>query len=873
MNRLSFLKAKRNKWYSGIFMIAFFFILLCFPVAIHSVFNLQQDVESNISHYARGSYDLLVRAEGNQHPLEEELGIVPENYIGFGQGGISIEQWEQIRDREDIEIAAPVAFLGYFTGVTSNFGVMFLDTSSYYETTFFTEDGINSYPVGNRQMCYLLESGIEVDGKPVHPKYEFFTDNRELLNYCKDEAPNFLMPSTYQLVVGIDPEEEEKLVGVSFDKIDPEQTIRGPAYQFQQNGFPNSPLLPVLEIEGPSPTLKANVTAATLDIEPTEVVALRERYDIGSTVDDYPHDFYQLLDPEYAEKRQLLINDLQAIPRDEVFEFTADLGKELKSFHQNGIILFEDGSVRHLADHPELFGGRYFEMYDFLNNPIYYQAGYPSYDLSGEGIQIKQAGEENGIPTYREIIKKGMTSEEASDQGEDVVILDPVDTIDFGERDIDLASSPLGIYQFSPVYGKDENGNEVELKPTLTPGSFITPPAKGVTNIESSVLVKGDQPIDAIRIKVAGITGYTDESIQKIDAITDELEEIGLMVTKIAGSSPQTMEMDVENIGTVKESWTTLGAAGTIISEWSLTNLLLGLLFVLVVLTYMLNRSHFWSVVNKKDILLYQQMGWLNRDIRRIGKQENLLLILTSIGIAVPFVVAIPAFSVMEWDLLFLFICSAISFLIFMLVMNHYYTKQITSSKGKKRMNGEKIKRKNSLVSKNLAFYQKHIRTTFVQLFLVSSLNSIVYLALTGTVTTTNVTALGEFVNVQINAWHTIILVVTYILGIITLLESNYSLLREREKEITTYLSIGWSLKDISRLLLKEIAIWSSVAVVLGMILSTFVYAILFSISLSHIILIIGVCLVLFSVVMFISRIFIERLLRRKHIKTNSLSA
>lgn len=85
MNRLSFLKAKRNKWYSGIFMIAFFFILLCFPVAIHSVFNLQQDVESNISHYARGSYDLLVRAEGNQHPLEEELGIVPENYIGFGQ--------------------------------------------------------------------------------------------------------------------------------------------------------------------------------------------------------------------------------------------------------------------------------------------------------------------------------------------------------------------------------------------------------------------------------------------------------------------------------------------------------------------------------------------------------------------------------------------------------------------------------------------------------------------------------------------------------------------------------------------------------------------------------------------------------------------
>src|SRR5690625_2027993 len=125
MRQVLFSKIRRQKWVAITFILALLTILILLPVSINSILNAQQEVESNITHYARGSYDLLVRAEGNQHPLEEELGIVPENYIGFGDGGISVDEWQTILNRDDIEVAAPVASLGYFTAFDSNFGVMF----------------------------------------------------------------------------------------------------------------------------------------------------------------------------------------------------------------------------------------------------------------------------------------------------------------------------------------------------------------------------------------------------------------------------------------------------------------------------------------------------------------------------------------------------------------------------------------------------------------------------------------------------------------------------------------------------------------------------------------------------------------------------
>lgn len=135
------------KYYIGsslLFVIAFTSILIVLPVALLSVSNANEQVESDVTHYARGSYDILVRAEGNKHPLEDELGIVPENYIGFGNGGISTDQWQTIKEHSDIEVAAPVVSLGYFTGLNSNVGLEMVDSSSSYNVEYYTTDGLNN---------------------------------------------------------------------------------------------------------------------------------------------------------------------------------------------------------------------------------------------------------------------------------------------------------------------------------------------------------------------------------------------------------------------------------------------------------------------------------------------------------------------------------------------------------------------------------------------------------------------------------------------------------------------------------------------------------------------------------------------------------
>src|SRR5690625_7143372 len=89
------------------------------------------------------------------------------------------------------------------------------------------------------------------------------------------------------------------------------------------------------------------------------------------------------------------------------------------------------------------------------------------------------------------------------------------------EKESELTSSPLGIYSTEDV--KTTDG--VKITPTTVPGSFIAPPAAGVTTLESASLIKGDEPIDAIRIKLNNITSYNKEEQKKIEHVATEMIE------------------------------------------------------------------------------------------------------------------------------------------------------------------------------------------------------------------------------------------------------------------------------------------------------------------------------------------------------------
>lgn len=63
----------------------------------------------------RAAYDILVRPKGSRTALEDGRGLVRPNYLSGLYGGITVEQLDRVRAVGHVDVAAPVAMLGYTT--------------------------------------------------------------------------------------------------------------------------------------------------------------------------------------------------------------------------------------------------------------------------------------------------------------------------------------------------------------------------------------------------------------------------------------------------------------------------------------------------------------------------------------------------------------------------------------------------------------------------------------------------------------------------------------------------------------------------------------------------------------------------------------
>ena len=280
MKHLLFGSLKRSKEATLLFVFAFIIIFLLLPLTLLSLIDVRTQAETDVTHYARGSYDLLIRPPSNIHPMEKEKGLVPENYVGFGEGGISLAQWEKIKAYPEVEIAAPVASLGYYTGLKNYYVYKQPETSTRYTSQLFTSDGISRYPVSKNYSCTLLE--YEGPNNFIQKFEPIYTDE-DLHNICTSSS-YYELPPTYHLIVGIDPLEEEALTGISFPEIHDDAAASGwgKTYNTSFNFF--TEVVPVMEIADEGVSLEVDSTIETLDMTVDDTLALRKKY----SVDDAP---------------------------------------------------------------------------------------------------------------------------------------------------------------------------------------------------------------------------------------------------------------------------------------------------------------------------------------------------------------------------------------------------------------------------------------------------------------------------------------------------------------------------------------------------------------------------------------------------------
>jgi putative ABC transport system permease protein len=754
-------------------LLAFISIYTLTPIGLDQSKSATAIIQASIEKHGRGSYDILVRPSSSRTPIEQTRGIVEENYIGDSKGGISIKEWEEIKNDPDIEIAAPVASLGYFRGKQFSIKLPILDKPTLFTYQFFTSDGKSKYPLGPKASIMYFEY-----------------INNGLIQYLKDnhhdgpsigDAMSFLMPENYSLLVAIDPESESKLTGIDFSDLNKEIKIESePILQGIMESYNNPPIIKVLQRKDLNIPIFLELNVEPKNVELKDYMDLLNMNNgdwLMAAAGDYEKiDLaFEQLKKEKSLNSSIITLDLTNFQKP--FDGTAlRLNKQFEIENEKGSILSLDTSTYYVASK--------INYQNLETNPT---------------VQIETPG---NPPSYKKIYQKGISMETASlsENPELPFIIHQVGTFEpIDKQRNPLAGSPLGIYGENQAHLEDGS----VLTPTTIPGSFVPSPANGVTTIESAELIKGERPIDAIRIKVAGISSYNEEGRKKIEKVTTKLLQKGYEVDVVAGSSFKEMTLDVEGIGKVFESWTTLGIAQELTDTWNVMNTVTTVLLSVFGVLWLIIRLHFERQILSHENGLLSVIGWNRQKIFLRNAMEQGLIILISLIVTVILLMFLHAD---KWMYMISVTFAAISAIISSVIL-------LKKEKRKVRVVAYKI-------LPSLMYYRHYLIPIMFVIILTELLISIQIASLGDAFYQSSDTTLGQFIGNQTRWFQIIVTIFVLYLSTYSSIEGLNTLFVERKQEFQMYSYIGWKKKDILKFIFKESALWFIPASLIGVLIS-----------------------------------------------------
>ncbi|MGB9774824.1 hypothetical protein, partial [Thermogutta sp.] len=432
-------------------------------------------VEQDLTHYWRTTYDILVRPAGSRSPIEEKYGLVEANHLSGIPGGISFAQYEAMRDIPGVEVAAPVAMLGYLAEEIPLHNVGFPSEMGLYElTSELAEDtgvGLPAFQVFRASYYYVNPSAgigsipeINVNVNPPLGIRDYI------------EFP-FLM-------AGIEPAQEAALVGLDRALVEGKYLSGEEALPLETTtDWLGNPItqtrIPVLINATPylSFTIKTELKRVVL---PSEISGL---------------------DALAAQSSQ----DLASLPR----ETLAIQQSSSKAVYQKLLENLRFRSSQFTLLHESPIG---------VPAPMQYQETVPPFPWEGVALEIVlpeetpqtlwTVGSVWGRP-YRAGSFVRVGDEKVKFRVAFSIYAKGVLDIEKIPRPVDVNRVPLETY-FPPVsiLRYDEEGHPVEarmLRPSLNWAGYIQPPPLLLTTLQAARLLRGDNCISAIRVRVGGI--------------------------------------------------------------------------------------------------------------------------------------------------------------------------------------------------------------------------------------------------------------------------------------------------------------------------------------------------------------------------------
>ncbi|WP_037609331.1 FtsX-like permease family protein [Streptacidiphilus rugosus] len=644
-----------------------------FTLLTSAVTTSRAETVGTVNANARSAYDLLVRPPGATSTVEKQRGQVEANFLSGIFGGITMDQYLRIKTLPGVDVAAPVANIGYLQ-VESSITVdlsRFVDSGAADQLLRIRpvlSAGLGRYPMADQYLYLTRDPLALVDttkvgglwpdvqlqhaggkdyavcwyfnwdhtGAPATPYSQgdpmgvlplgptpFSPQDRTHLTCESGRSDHgratLLIPVAYPvLLTAVDPVAESRLIGLGSAVTSGRMLREGDTPRETAGVDERVVSVPVL-------LSSRAMSAGTID---TAV----QRVDVGGSAS-----LPALLGTPAAYRT------VEALPGSTVGSVRSDLA--------SGFLT--------LDPHLRTYSGTYWTV-----GPIGYRATpqglvaatrppqpYTIWKPAPNGTGWTWlAPEENTGPQFRSVTPwqpsdcRGIQGTCAIDPG--VVpspTLDIVGRYDPARLDnfSTLSSVPLETYQSPAVTGADAASRAAlggrPLLPDRNLGGYMSQPPTLLTTLSSiaafttSRSTPGpqlDAPVSAIRLRVAGVTGVDKASQARVNAVAAEIRAAypALEVDVTVGSSPMPQTIVLPGGVRVVEGWTAKGVALRILSAVDAKSAVLFVL-VLVVCALFLGQAALASVRSRRtEIGTLRCLGWSAGEVFRLMLGELLLI-------------------------------------------------------------------------------------------------------------------------------------------------------------------------------------------------------------------------------------------------------
>jgi len=796
-----------------------------------------------ISQNWRPTYDLVVLPPQAKIPADPR---VPSDLLAGYGGGISIKQYEQIKNLPGIEVAAPIAYVGYIQMPVPS--IYFSDHS--YPTGYYQLDwkltafnGLHHIvELQERDMIYIISSSDSTT--PVrdssttssHPSDVLATFGGQIDEEIDevDNSPTPMSPNgtgTF-LLAAIDPAAENQLVHLDksitagrmlteHDTVHLDSRIPGNpfVYPWSNKPIPTNAIPMLLHRQLPGQiTLNATLTllyhgsmTAAQILAKGGIAYLQQRPD-----------------------RQVIFKG--TVPR---------VQNNPQRF--SGASLLWDGHTWQVIQTSSSKGIAPFYTLDFSSASApaglnYRIAKAPDGSLA---YTLLPQGNQGSEVMFRPLTPLHMVkSDNILKPGGPDAFYDYEAVGEFTNNRLTAQINnplnwlPENTYTVPPVLLRyDAQGRPVTaatLIPTTNPAGYVMQPPLALTTIDAASKLVGNHSISAIRVRVAGVVTPNQQSWKRIQQVAQEIhQQTGLPVVVTLGSSPQSTlvyvpgihvgelgaNQNIAPIGWVDERWIHIGVGLTYLNQLGSTRLLLLGTVLAVCLGYLAVAFSALVSSQRRDFAILSVLGWRPWQPIRLFLAQALILAIgggiIGLGLALliaTFLEATPLWLVVIWTIPIMLAFAFMSILYPLWQIWHMRPAEFlragsSMSSGKAILLGSRIGQLmpiGTLVLRNLCRSRTRTLITVLSLFLSALLLVLMFTGVLSLHQALQGTLLGDYVLLQTAVPQLAGCVIAIILTFLSVADLLLLQVRERQQEIGLLQATGWRPRWIQRLFVQE---------------------------------------------------------------------